>query len=87
MTVPVVIRRYSGDEQQHAYLAADVTQDWEFAAPMCRLWPYPCLHPRGMVSRIDLPAFGGVVDRCPGCAVWTRQNPHTVVVRSEVATS
>jgi len=79
---PIVIRRYSGDEQEHVYPADGITADCAFAVSMCRR-----SHPRGMVSRVDLPAFSGMVDRCPSCAAWARHNQHAIVVRSEVATS
>lgn len=85
MTVRIVIRRYAGDQQEHAYRVEQLLEaDWEFAVPLCREFPYRHLHPRGMVSHDDLPAFGGAFDRCASCSVWARQHQHTVVVRGTV---
>jgi len=81
----LTIRRYAGDQQEHAYRDDQLADpQWRHLVTVCTEWPYPWRHPRDMVSQADLPGFGGLLGRCPGCAVWTRRNSHTVVVRGEV---
>jgi hypothetical protein len=86
MTPRISIRRYAEDCQGHAYLAEDLADDWAFAEPVCAPREHAIPHPRAAVSSADLPSLGGMCDRCPGCAVWMRRNPHTVIVQGEPVT-
>jgi hypothetical protein len=87
MTVRISIRWYAEDHQAHAYLADDLVDDWAFAEPVCAPWEHAIPHPRRAVSSADLPFLGGMCERCPICATWVRNNPHTVVVQGEPVTA
>jgi hypothetical protein len=84
MTVTIRIRRFAGDRQEHGYPAEQLTGPVRHLIPVCAGWAYPHRHPAHLVSQTDLHEFGNMLDRCPGCAVWTRRNSHTIVVRGEV---
>jgi hypothetical protein len=83
-TIEIVIRRYREDQQEHGYRADQLAEkSWQHLVPVCAR-PYPVRHSRDMISLDNLPAFGNVLDRCPGCSVWMRRNRHTIVVPGEV---
>ncbi|HEV7977462.1 hypothetical protein [Amycolatopsis sp.] len=83
MTVMISIRWYGEDQQAHAYAVGELADDWAFAEPLCAPWEHAIPHPRRSLSSRDLPSLGGMCDRCPSCATWTRTHEHTVVVRGE----
>jgi hypothetical protein len=83
--VLIVIRVCRVDQQEHAYRAVQLAEPlWQHLVPVCGEWPYPLRHPRNMIGLDDLRAFGNMLARCPGCAVWMRRNSYEVVVRGEV---
>lgn len=86
MTVRISIRRYEGDQSQHMYRTGQLDEEPlpRRVEPVCSPWSYPILHLVDKVGHDDLPDLGGMVDGCPGCGVWARQNRHTVVVRGLV---
>jgi hypothetical protein len=84
MTVRIRVRRYAEDQQGHAYVADELTDDWAFAEPVCAPWQRAIPHPRRAVSSMDLPSLGGLLERCPSCASWLRHNRHTVVVQGQL---
>jgi hypothetical protein len=78
----ITLRRFAGDQQVHAYRAEQLTDPrWQHLVPVCAESPYPRRHSRCMLSADDLPCLGNTVARCPGCAVWARQNIYVVVVQ------
>jgi hypothetical protein len=83
MTVRISIRRYAEDHQEHAYPADELMSGQDFVEPMCAPWQHAIPHPRRALNSEDRPALGNPCDRCPRCAVWTRKNPHTIVVQGE----
>jgi hypothetical protein len=87
MTVRVAIRSYSGDHQRHVYPVEQLNSpDRTDLVPVCREFPYPRRHLRGMVSADDFPALGDSFVSCGVCWVWARRHQHTVCVRGTVTT-
>lgn len=81
----IVVRRFSGDQQEHAYPVEQLdVPRWHHLIPLCASWAYPRRHPRDMVGEHDLPSFGSSFDRCPLCGVLTRGTSFVIVVRGKV---
>lgn len=78
--VRITIRRYAGDQQEHGYLAEQLTGPGRNLTPICAR-AYPRRHPRGQLGSDDLPGFGNALSRCASCAVSMRRIPHEIVVQ------
>ncbi|WP_340682527.1 hypothetical protein LCL61_28160 [Amycolatopsis coloradensis] len=84
--VRVVFRVYAGDGRRHTYLAIDLAHEgYSQIHPVCNLvFGYRLAHLAELIGKTSFRDLGNRFEVCESCASWLRNQPHEVLVDTEI---